>query len=92
MAKSIKIERAHQLDEIESWNLAVDLLEKLVEKYGGEIEEYDESLSYKHPTGLRGEVVPVAGKISVELKLNLMTRAFAADIEQGINSVLDRYV
>lgn len=89
---NLLIRREHELDEDECWELAEDLLGQLVDKFGGNFYEDGECLRYKHPAGMKAYVEPKDGELEIGVKLNLMTRSFAPEIEKQINRVLDNYI
>lgn len=89
---NLNIRREHDLDEQECRALAEDLLGQLVEKYGGSIANDGECLRYRHTSGMKASVEPREGELDINIKLNIMTRAFAPEIEKQINRVLDSYI
>ena len=88
----IKLTRAHTLSEAECCAVAEQLLDKLVDYFGGSFDNQGTQYSYKHKSGVKARVLPRAGEITVEVKLSLMTRALAPKIEQEMNRVLDEYL
>ena len=89
---NLNINRQHNLDADECRVLAEDLLNQLVDKFGGSIAEEGECLSYKHSTGMKAFVEPKEGELDINIKLNIMTRSFAPEIEKRINQVLDQHI
>ena len=89
---NLHIRREHDLDEDESRALAEDLLGQLANKFGGSVEEYGDSYEYKHSSGMKASVQAKDGELDIFVKLNLLTRAFAPEIEKQVNAVLDKYV
>jgi putative polyhydroxyalkanoate system protein len=90
--KTLTINRQHQLDADACWSLAEDLLQQLVDRYGGSYSQEGECLSYRHTTGMKAMVEPKEGELGINVQLNLMTRSFAPEIERQINKVLDRHI
>ena len=90
--KTLSIKREHNLDEDECRALAEDLLQQLVNAYGGSFRDQGQCLSYRHTTGMRAMVEPRAGELGIFVQLNLMTRSFAPEIERQINAVLDKHI
>ena len=88
----LKIRREHDLDEQQCRALAEDLLGQLVEKFGGSISEDGDCFRYKHATGMKASVEPREGELDINIKLNMMTRSFAPEIEKQVNKVLDKYI
>ena len=90
--KTLSIKREHNLDEDECRALAEDLLQQLVNAYGGSFRDQGQCLSYRHTTGMKAMVEPRAGELGIFVQLNLMTRSFAPEIERQINAVLDKHI
>lgn len=89
---NVRICRAHDLDEQECKALAEELLEKLVSKFGGSYSERGSNYQYRHTAGVSANVEPNAGELVVEVKLGIMTRALAPQLESEMNKVLDEYL
>ncbi len=89
---NLNINRQHELDETECRALAEELLGQLVERYGGSIKDEGQCLMYKHTTGMKAFVEPRAGELDINIKLNMMTKSFAPELEKRINAVLDDYI
>lgn len=89
---NLNIKREHDLDQSQCRELAEDLLGQLVNKFGGSISEKGSCLLYKHATGMKASVEPRSGELDINVKLNLMTRSFAPEIEKRINQVLDEHI
>ena len=56
-----------------------------MDKFGGEFEEDGEDFRYKHPTGIKAHIAVAEEDLSVDVKLGLMTRSFAPQMEAEIN-------
>ena len=89
---NLNIKRQHDLDAGQCRSLAEDLLGQLVNQFGGTVSEQGNCLSYKHTTGMKAMVEPREGELDISIKLNLMTRSFAPEIEKRINDVLDKHI
>lgn len=88
----ISINRNHDLDEDQCWELAQDLMGQLVDHYGGSIKQEEDCLRYRHASGMKAKVLPQHGELAIDVSLNLLTRKFAPEIEKEINQVLDKYL
>ncbi len=88
----IQVCRAHSLGEQECQNLAEELLNKLVEKFGGNYQSMGSNYSYKHTAGVNATVEPRQDELIVNIKLGFMARAFAPQLESEMNKVLDEYL
>ena len=86
---NVHITRKHELPEQECRAVAEELLGKLVEKYGGDVNPDGDNFCYRHSTGMSAVVEPRQGELDITVKLNFLTRAFAPQIESQINKVLD---
>lgn len=84
--------REIDVDEQECQELAVELLEKLVNKFGGKYKSEGDNYRYKHTAGVNAVVEPKAGELTVNVKLGLMTRALAPQLEKEMNRVLDDHL
>lgn len=89
---SLKIHREHGLSEYECRAMAEDLLGKLVGHFGGNFNQDGEEYLYKHTTGIKAKVQAKEGELSVDVKLGLITRALAPQIEREMNRVLDEHL
>lgn len=89
---NLHICRAHDLDEHECKALAEELLDKLVDTFGGSYSSQRENYQYRHPAGVKAMVEPKAGELVVDVKLGMMTRALAPQMESEMNRVLDEYL
>lgn len=69
--------------------VAEDLLDQLVDHFGGSIQSEGENYWYRHSTGIKAKVIPADGEISIDVKMGLLTRAMAPQLEREINRVLD---
>jgi len=89
---NLKIHREHDLSEEDCRSLAEELLGKLVGHFGGNYNQSGDEYLYKHTTGVKAKVQAKAGELSVDVKLGLMTRALAPQIEREMNRVLDEHL
>lgn len=88
----IQICRENELDEQQCQSLAEELLQKLVKKFGGSYKPNGNNFIYKHGAGVSANVEPKAGELLVNVKLGLMTRAMAPQLEAEMNKVLDQHL
>ncbi len=88
----LRVCRELDVDEQECQDLAVELLEKLVSKFGGKYKQDGSNYRYKHTAGVNALVEPKAGELSVDVKLGMMTRALAPQLEKEMNRVLDDHL
>ena len=88
----LRVCREVDVDEQECQDLAIELLEKLVSKFGGKYKSEGSNYRYKHAAGVNAIVVPKAGELSVDVKLGMMTRALAPQLEKEMNRVLDDHL
>lgn len=88
----LRVCRELDVDEQECQNIAVELLEKLVSKFGGKYKQDGSNYRYKHTAGVNALVEPKAGELSVDVKLGMMTRALAPQLEKEMNRVLDDHL
>ena len=88
----IKICKQHQLDQQECRDVAEKLLDKLVAKFGGSVKAGGDEYHYKHSTGINAVVEPRDGELLVNVKMGLLTRAMAPQLEAEINRVLDEQI
>jgi putative polyhydroxyalkanoate system protein len=86
---NVHICRKHQLPEQECRAVAEELLGKLVDKYGGDVNPDGDNFRYRHSTGMSAVVEPRQGELDITVKLNFLTRAFAPQIKSEISKVLD---
>lgn len=84
--------RKHDLDQTECTALAEELLDKLVSTFGGKYSADGSNYQYRHTAGVNATVEPKAGELLVNVKLGLMTRALAPQLESEMNKVLDEYL
>ncbi len=89
---NIEICRPHEIGEQGCQDLAEELLNKLVEKFGGNYSAAGDLYTYKHTAGVNATVKPTADELIVNVKLGIMARAFAPQLEQEMNKVLDEYL
>jgi len=88
----LRVCRELDVDEQECQDLALELLDKLVGKFGGNYVADGENYRYKHTAGVNAVVEPRAGELTVDVKLGLMTRAMAPQLEKEMNRVLDEHL
>lgn len=84
--------REHDLDLDQCQTMAEELLQKLVGKFGGSYQSSGHNFFYKHTAGVKAEVEPKQGELVVNVKLGMMTRALAPQLEKEMNKVLDEYL
>ena len=89
---NLRVCRELDIDEQECQDLAVELLDKLVSKFGGKYKQDGLNYRYKHGAGVNALVEPKAGELSVDVKLGMMTRALAPQFEKEMNRVLDEHL
>ena len=89
---TVRVCREHNLGEQECRQLAEKLLAKLVNKFGGNFAEAGEHYQYKHSLGVTALVEAQEESLLVDVKLGLMARRFAPQLEQEMNKVLDDYL
>ncbi len=88
----LRVCRELDVDEQECQDIAVELLDKLVSKFGGKYKQDGSNYRYKHTAGVNALVEPKAGELSVDVKLGMMTRALAPQLEKEMNRVLDDHL
>jgi putative polyhydroxyalkanoate system protein len=86
---NIKICRSHGLEASECRAVAEDLLGRLVNKFGGNFKQSGDNFHYRHPSGVKAQIAMQASELTVDVKLGVMTRSFAPQMETAINEVLD---
>lgn len=89
---NVRVCRPHNLGEEGCQNLAEELLNKLVDKFGGSYQPAGGNYSYKHTAGVNATVEPKPDELVVNVKLGIMARAFAPQMEAEMNKVLDDYL
>ena len=89
---NLRVCRELDIDEQECQGLAVELLDKLVSKFGGKYKQEGSNYRYKHTAGVNALVEPKAGELNVDVKLGMMTRALAPQLEKEMNRVLDDHL
>jgi len=89
---NLRLCRELDIDEQECKDLAVQLLDKLVNKFGGKYKADGSNYRYKHTAGVNALVEPKAGELTVDVKLGMMTRALAPQLEKEMNRVLDDHL
>lgn len=88
----IQVCRPHNLGEQECHDLAIELLDKLVDKFGGSYQPSGNDYAYKHSVGVKAIIEPKEDELLVNVKLGMMARAFAPQLESEMNTVLDKYI
>ena len=88
----LRVCREIDVDEQECQAIALQLLDKLVNKFGGKYTPDGNNYRYKHTAGVNALVEPKAGELSVDVKLGMMTRALAPQLEKEMNRVLDEHL
>jgi len=89
---NLRVCRELDVDEQECQELALELLEKLVGKFGGTYKQEGDNYRYKHTAGVNALVEARAGELNVDVKLGMMTRALAPQLEKEMNRVLDEHL
>jgi putative polyhydroxyalkanoate system protein len=89
---NVRICRKHDLNENDCQALAEQLLQKLVSKFGGSYSQKGPNYRYRHTAGVNAMVEPKDGELVVDVKLGMMTRALAPQLESEMNKVLDDYL
>ncbi|MDB4512273.1 polyhydroxyalkanoic acid system family protein [Arenicella sp.] len=92
MAKNLKICRQHDMSHDECREVAEQILEKLIDHFGGSVSHAGEDYQYKHPTGVKAVIEPGAKELNVNVKLGLLTSALAPKLEEEINRALDDHL
>ena len=88
----LRVCRELEIDQQECQALALELLDKLVTKFGGKYSADGNNYRYKHTAGVNALVEPKAGELTVDVKLGIMTRALAPQLEKEMNRVLDEHL
>lgn len=88
----LRVCRELDVDEQECHELAIELLDKLVGKFGGKYKQDGANYRYKHTAGVKALVEPKAGELVVDVKLGMMTRSLAPQLEKEMNRVLDDHL
>ncbi len=89
---NLRVRRELDLDEQECQELALELLDKLVGAFGGKYAQAGSNFRYKHTAGVNAIVEPRAGELVVDVKLGIMARALAPQLEAEMNRVLDEHL
>jgi len=84
----IKIDRPHKLGSEEAKKRFAGVEAKLKERYGVSLECSGLSATFKG-TGFSGDVQVSDNRISINLKLGFLVRAFAAKIRESIERQVD---
>jgi len=88
----VRVCRQVDLNQEECSTLAIELLDKLVAKFGGSYNSQASVYRYKHGVGVDALVEPKEGELSVDVKLGLMARRFAPQLEKEMNRVIDEHL
>lgn len=72
--------------------MAEQLLNKLVDAYGGSFKAQGHNYAYKHTMGVNAMVEPKDGELVVNMKLGLLARPLASQLESEVNRMLDKYL
>ncbi len=88
----VNVCRQVNLDRQECATLAVELLDKLVTKFGGAYKSQGSNYHYKHGAGVDAIVEPKEGELLVDVKLGIMARRFAPQLEKEMNRVIDQHL
>ena len=88
----INICKQHDMDEAQCRKVAEQLMDQLIEKFGGSLKTRGEHYLYKHPSGIDATVQPRAGELQIDVKMGLLTRAMAPQLEAEIDRVLDEKI
>jgi len=88
----ITLQREHQLNQKESREMAENLLNKLVSKYGGKLTEDGNDFRYKHTAGVNATIEPKESEFVITVKLGIMARALGPKLEGDMNRILDEYL
>lgn len=89
---NLRVCRELDMDEQECRELALELLDKLVNAFGGKYSQVGTNYRYKHTAGVTAIVEPKAGELAVDVKLGIMARALAPQLEKEMNRVLDEHL
>lgn len=88
----VYINKPHQYDEEECQEIAEELLDMLVDRFGGRIRQDGNCYHYKHTSGINAKVETGHGDLTIKVKMGLMTRAWAPQLEKEINRILDEHM
>ena len=88
----VHISKQHEYDEDECREVAEELLDMLVDKFGGRVRPDGNKYHYKHTTGISALVEANAGEVTIKVKLGMLTRSFAPQLEKEINRILDEHI
>ncbi len=88
----IKISRSHNLGHGECEQLAEELLDRLVDHYGGAVKKDRNTFRYSHRSGMSAVVETGEDALDIAIRLTMMTRAFGPKIEQQLNRILDEHL
>lgn len=83
--------RQHGLDQARCRVAAVELLDRLVSRFGGSYNANGDQYRYQHSMGVTAIVEARHHELDINVKLGLMARAFAPQLEQQLHGALDDY-
>lgn len=92
MAKKIQICRQHSMEHDECREFAERLLDKMVDKFGGNVSCVGDDYQYQHSAGVKAVVEARAKELNVNVKLGLLAGALAPKLNEEINRVLDDHL
>ncbi|MBT8115899.1 MAG: polyhydroxyalkanoic acid system family protein [Arenicella sp.] len=90
--RRINICKQHDLDEDDCRTVAEDLLDQLVDHFGGYVEPDGDHYCYIHGTGIKAKVLPGEGELTINVTMSLLTGALAPRLEQEIHRVLEEQI
>ena len=88
----VHINKQHDFDEEECKEVAEELLDMLVDRFGGRVRPDGNRYHYKHTTGISAMVETSHSDVTIKVKLGMMTRSLAPQLEREINRVLDEHM
>ncbi|MBX2849746.1 MAG: polyhydroxyalkanoic acid system family protein [Acidiferrobacterales bacterium] len=92
MAKKIEICRKHKMGQDECRVVAEQMLDKLVDHFGGSVSSVGEDYQFNHPTGIKAMVEAGDKELYVNVKLGILTSGLAPKVEAEINKILDEHI
>lgn len=87
----IQLSKEHKLGKERCLELAKELAEKLESRLGGSSKVDGDKVYYSH-MGAKGTLEAGECNIDIQVKLNMMARAFKPQIEQEIQRLFDKYI
>ncbi len=67
----------------------MELMEELIDRYGGDMEAHGYQISYSHPSGSRGVLESGEEDLNLDLQLGLMMLPMASKIRSELNRLCD---